>query len=128
MPYFVGVLYRLLANAVVAIHGVFIAFVVLGGFLVWRWRWVAAVHLPCAVWGVLIEYRHWVCPLTPLENHLRARAGEQGYQGGFVEHYIVPVIYPGGLTPQVQVALGTIVLVLNLCLYGFLIRQMLRGS
>jgi uncharacterized protein DUF2784 len=128
LPYFVGVLYRLVANAVVVIHGLFIAFVLLGAFLAWRWRWVAVVHLPCAVWGVLIEYRHWVCPLTPLENHLRARAGEQGYHGGFVEHYVLPVIYPSGLTPQVQVVLGTIVLVVNLCAYGFLIRHLLRGS
>jgi Protein of Unknown function (DUF2784) len=127
LPYYLGVLYRLLANVVVALHGLFIAFVLLGAFLVWRWRWVAAVHLPCAAWGVLIEYRHWVCPLTPLETHLRARAGEQGYHGGFIEHYIMPVVYPGGLTPQVQVVLGTIVLVVNLCVYGFLIRQSLRG-
>lgn len=120
-------IYRLLANTIVAAHALFVLFVVLGGFLAWRWRWVAAVHLPCAAWGALIEYRHWVCPLTPLENHLRVKAGEQGYDGGFIEHYLLPVIYPGGLTPHVQVALGTAVLAANLVVYGVLLRRLLRG-
>lgn len=120
-------LYRLLADAVVAVHGLFIVFVVLGGFLAWRWRWVAALHLPSAAWGVLIEFRHWVCPLTPLENHLRARAGAQGYEGGFIEHYLLPVIYPGGLTPQSQLVLGTAALAVNLFAYGVLVRRLLRG-
>jgi hypothetical protein len=122
------VLYRLLANTVVAVHALFIVFVVLGGFLAWRWRWVAVVHLPCAAWGVLIEYRQWICPLTPLENHLRAKAGEQGYQGGFIEHYVVPAIYPSGLTPQLQWVLGTAALAVNLLVYGVLLRRLLRGS
>jgi len=122
------VLYRLLANTAVAAHALFIVFVVLGGFLAWRWRWVAALHLPCAAWGVLIEFRHWVCPLTPLENHLRAKAGAQGYEGGFIEHYLLPVIYPGGLTPRVQLVLGTAALAVNLLAYGVLARRLLRGS
>ena len=121
-------LYRLLANAVVAVHGLFIVFIVLGGFLAWRWRWVAALHLPCAAWGVLIEFRHWVCPLTPLENHLRAKAGAQGYEGGFIEHYLLPVIYPGGLTPRSQLVLGTAALAVNLLAYGVLARRLVRGS
>lgn len=121
-------LYRLLADGVVAVHALFIVFVVLGGFLAWRWRWVAALHLPCAAWGVLIEFRHWVCPLTPLENHLRAKAGAQGYEGGFIEHYLLPVIYPGGLTPQAQVVLGSAALAVNLVAYGVLVRRLLRGS
>ncbi|HEY3279070.1 MAG TPA: DUF2784 domain-containing protein [Gemmatimonadales bacterium] len=120
-------LYRLLASAVVAFHGLFVAFVVLGGFLAWRWRRVAALHLPCAAWGVLIEYRHWTCPLTPLENHLRAKAGSAGYDGGFIEHYVWPVLYPSGLTPRAQLALGTVVLVINLVAYGVLARRLLRG-
>lgn len=120
--------YRLLADVVVAVHGLFIVFVVLGGFLAWRWRWVAGLHLPCAAWGVLIEFRHWVCPLTPLENHLRAKAGAQGYEGGFIEHYLLPVIYPGGLTPQSQLVLGTAALAVNLLAYGVLARRHLRGS
>ena len=94
----------------------------------WRWRWVAALHVPCAVWGVLIEYRGWMCPLTPLENQLRAKAGEQGYGGGFVEHYLLPAIYPSGLTPRVQALLGTAVFAVNLFAYGVLLRRILRGS
>ena len=121
-------LYRLLANTVVTAHALFIVFVVLGGFLAWRWRWVAALHLPCAAWGVLIEFRHWVCPLTPLENHLRAKAGAQGYEGGFIEHYLLPVIYPGGLTPRSQLVLGTAALAVNLLAYGVLARRLVRGS
>lgn len=128
MLYYLRVLYQLLANAVVVVHGLFIVFIVFGGFLAWRWRCVAAVHLPCAVWGVLIEYRGWVCPLTPLENQLRARAGEQGYSGGFIEHYLLPAIYPSGLTPRVQAVLGTAVLAVNLFAYGVLLRRLLRGS
>jgi hypothetical protein len=122
------VLYRLLANAVVSIHALFIVFVVLGGFLAWRWRWVAAVHIPCAIWGMLIEYRGWICPLTPLENSLRSRAGQQGYSGGFIEHYLLPTIYPSGLTPRVQALLGMFVLAVNLVAYTVLLRRILRGS
>jgi hypothetical protein len=122
------VLYRLLANAVVVFHALFILFVLFGGFLAWRWRWVAALHLPCAVWGMLIEYRGWICPLTPLENTLRAKAGEHGYSGGFVEHYLLPAIYPSGLTSRVQVVLGTFVLVVNVLAYTVLIRRLTRGG
>ena len=128
MPYYLRVLYRFLANAVVSIHALFILFVVLGGFLAWRRRWVAAVHIPCAIWGVLIEYRGWICPLTPLENALRAKAGQQGYSGGFIEHYLMPTIYPSGLTPRVQALLGTFVLVVNAFAYTVLLRRILRGS
>ena len=128
MPYYVRVLYRLLANAVVSIHALFILFVVLGGFLAWRRRWIAAVHIPCAIWGVLIEYRGWMCPLTPVENALRAKAGQQGYSGGFIEHYLMPTIYPSGLTPRVQALLGTFVLVVNAFAYTVLLRRILRGS
>jgi hypothetical protein len=122
------VLYRLLANAVVAVHGLFILFVVFGGFVAWRWRWVAAIHLPCAVWGMLIEFRGWICPLTPLENSLRARAGQAGYSGGFIEHYLLPAIYPAGLTPQMQLVLGSAVLVINAVAYAVLLRRLSRGS
>ncbi len=128
MPYYLRVLYRLLANAVVSIHALFILFVVLGGFLAWRRRWVAAVHIPCAIWGVLIEYRGWMCPLTPVENALRAKAGQQGYSGGFIEHYLMPTIYPSGLTPRVQALLGTFVLVVTAFAYTVLLRRILRGS
>jgi Protein of Unknown function (DUF2784) len=126
--YYLPVSYRLLANAVVAFHALFILFVVAGGFLAWRWRWVAAVHIPCAVWGMLIEFRGGICPLTPLENTLRAKAGQQGYSGGFIEHYVLPAMYPSGLTPRVQIMLGTLVLVINVLAYGVLIRRLTRGS
>lgn len=128
MLYYLQVRYRLLADAVVAFHGLFIVFVILGGFLVWRWRFVAVVHIPCALWGMLIEYRGWICPLTPLENSLRTRAGQAGYSGGFIEHYVVPAIYPSGLTPRIQAALGTAVLVINVFAYAVLIRRLTRGS
>jgi len=126
--YYLRVLYRLLANAVVVVHALFIVFVVIGGFLAWRRRWVAAIHIPCAVWGILIEYRSWICPLTPWENSLRARAGQAGYGGGFVEHYLLPVIYPSGLTPRVQMVLGTFVLAINVLAYAVLLRRLTRGS
>lgn len=128
MLYYLEVLYRLLANAVVVLHALFIVFVVCGGLLAWRRRWVAAIHVPCAIWGVLIEYRGWVCPLTPLENSLRARAGQAGYGGGFVEHYLLPAIYPSGLTPRVQLMLGTFVLAGNVLAYGLLLRRLTRGG
>ena len=127
MLYYLRVLYRLLANAVVVVHALFIVFIVFGGFLAWRWRRVAVLHVPCAVWGVLIEYNGWICPLTPLENSLRMRAGQQGYSGGFVEHYLVPAIYPAGLTPRIQVVLGTAVLVVNVITYAVLVRRLMRG-
>ena len=121
-------LYRLLANAVVIVHALFILFVLCGGFLAWRWRWIAAIHIPCAAWGILIEYRGGICPLTPLENALRARAGQEGYSGGFVEHYLLPAIYPSGLTPRVQLLLGTFVLVINVLAYALLVRRLMRGG
>lgn len=121
-------LWRLLANAVVLLHGLFILFIVFGGFLTWRWRGVAWVHVPFAVWGVLIEYFGWVCPLTPLENHFRARAGLAGYSGGFIEHYLLPIIYPAGLTPRTQILLGTLALIVNLCAYAGFFYRGLKGA
>jgi hypothetical protein len=120
--------YRLLADAVVLLHTAFVAFVVLGGFLAWRWRWLVWLHVPCAVWGVLIEYRGWICPLTPIENYFRTRAGLEGYRGGFIEHYVLPLLYPAGLTPPKQVVLGTLALAVNLIAYGVLVRRVLRGG
>lgn len=116
-------LYRILADMVVGVHALFVAFVVVGGLLALRWPWVVAVHLPAAVWGALIEFQGWVCPLTPLEKSLRAAAGEAGYQGGFIEHYLLPVLYPAGLTRGVQLVLGTLVIVVNLVIYGLLLRR-----
>lgn len=110
--------YGALADLVVVVHLAFVAFVVFGGLLVLRRPRLAWLHLPAAVWGVMIEFAGWMCPLTPLENALRLRGGEAGYSGGFVEHYLLPVLYPSGLTRGVQLVLGSIVLVLNLAVYG----------
>ncbi len=115
--------FRVLADLMVLLHGAFIAFVVFGGWLAWRWRWVAWVHVPCAAWGAMVEVAGWVCPLTPLENAFRARAGQAGYRGGFIEHYVVPAIYPAGLTRAQQMVLGAAVLAINLVAYGLLIRR-----
>lgn len=118
-------LYRLAADALVLAHFVFIMFVVVGGFLAWRWRSLAWVHLPVACWGTLIEFFGWICPLTPLENDLRRLAGEVGYEGGFIEHYLIPVIYPARLTVEFQIGLGVFVLLLNAFAYSvyFIRRQ-----
>jgi hypothetical protein len=120
--------YRVLADLVVGVHALFVAFVVVGGLLVLRWPWVAALHVPAAIWGALIEFQGWICPLTPLENALRAAAGQAGYRGGFIEHYLLPVLYPAGLTPSVQVVLGSFVIVVNAVVYGFLLRRILRSA
>lgn len=116
-------MYRWLADGVVLVHIAFVAFVILGGFLALRWHAVAWAHVPAAIWGVLIEYAGWVCPLTPLENALRARAGEAAYSGDFIEHYVLRLLYPSGLTPRAQVVLGSFALVVNLVAYTLLIRQ-----
>jgi len=120
--------YRWLADAVVVLHGVFVAFVLVGGFLALRWPRLKWVHLPAAVWGVLIEYAGWLCPLTPLENVLRGRAGEAGYTGGFVEHYFLRALYPGHLTGSVRWMLGSIALTVNIAPYALMWRRTRRRS
>lgn len=114
-------MHRTLADLVVVVHFGFVLFAVLGALLVLRWRWVAWVHVPAAAWAALIEFAGWVCPLTPLENWLRVRGGGAGYRGGFVDHYILPILYPEGLTRGTQVTLGVLVLLLNLAIYGWLL-------
>ncbi|HSN31918.1 MAG TPA: DUF2784 domain-containing protein [Ideonella sp.] len=116
-------LYALAADAVVWLHAAFIAFVVAGGVLLARWPRAAWLHLPAAAWGAWIEFSGAVCPLTPLENRLRALAGERGYAGGFVEHYLLPLIYPAALTREVQFVLGAVVIALNALAYGCWIRH-----
>jgi hypothetical protein len=111
---------HMLADLVVVLHFLFVLFVVFGGLLVLRWPKVAYVHLPIAVYGVLIEFVGWVCPLTPLEKRLRESAGQQGYEGGFVEHYILPVLYPEELTRGVQLVLGLVVIGVNVAIYWFI--------
>jgi hypothetical protein len=118
--------YRILADLVVGVHALFVAFVVIGGLLALRWPWVAALHLPAAVWGALIEFQGWICPLTPLEKSLRAAAGEAGYPGGFIDHYLLPALYPAGLTRGVQLALGSAVIVVNLLVYGIVLLRVTR--
>jgi len=105
------------ATAIALLHLAFILFVVLGGFLVLKWPRLMWVHLPAAVWGVLIEFAGWWCPLTKWENHFLQAAGRAGYSGGFVGHYIMPVIYPPGLTRGMEIAIGLFVLVLNAGVY-----------
>lgn len=111
----------LVPDFLVLLHLAFICFVVLGGFLVLKWGRVAILHLPCALWGMLIEFGGWVCPLTPLEQDFREAAGQAGYSGGFIDHYVMPLIYPTGLTRGMQIALGVLVLVTNLCVYGLVL-------
>ncbi|WP_439858858.1 DUF2784 domain-containing protein [Pseudomonas sp. MBLB4136] len=112
---------RLAADAVLLLHLLFILFVLLGGLLVLQWRWLVWLHLPAAVWGAVVELCQLQCPLTPLENSLRLAAGEAGFSGGFVEHYLLPIIYPVGLTPTAQLWLGAGVLLLNASIYGFVL-------
>lgn len=116
-------MHDLLADLVLVLHFGFILFVVLGGLLALRWPHLALVHLPAAAWGVLIELRGWICPLTPLENSLRRAAGQAGYEGGFIEHYLLPVVYPDGLTRDTQLLLAAIVVLLNAGIYGLVWRR-----
>jgi hypothetical protein len=109
------------ADLVVVLHFAFVLFVVFGGLLVLWWPRIAYLHVPAAIWGALIEFTGWICPLTPLENALRAGAGQAGYQGGFVEHYILPVLYPTALTRKIQLLLGALVLLLNLAIYAYVL-------
>jgi len=108
---------RLAADAVVALHLAFVAFACLGGLFAWRRLRYAWVHLPALAWAAWIELTGTICPLTPLENALRRRAGDAGYAGGFVEHYLLPVLYPAGLTPQIQSWIGLGLLGLNVAIY-----------
>lgn len=111
-------LVRLAADALVLVHAGFVVFVLFGGLLALRdIRW-AAVHLPAAIWGFLVEAQGWFCPLTTWENDLRHAAGQAGYDGGFVEHYVIPVLYPAGLTRDLQVTLAVLVVVVNVGVYG----------
>lgn len=109
---------RIIADGLVLIHLGFICFVVFGGILVMRWKWISLFHLPAVVWGALIEFQGWICPLTPLEQHFRHLAGQSGYSGGFIEHYLIPLIYPNGLTPPIQMVIGLFVIAINMIIYG----------
>ena len=117
---------RLAADLLASAHFAFVLFVVLGGVMVLRWPRLAWLHLPAVAWGACIELMGWICPLTPLENRLRLEAGMAGYEGGFIEHYLLPVLYPAHLSHPMQVVLGLAVLLVNAVLYCLLLRRMGR--
>ena len=119
-------IYRLLADATVALHVGFVAFVAAGGLLVLRRPRIAWIHLPCSVYGALIEFFRWTCPLTPLENRLRRLGGQAGYAGGFVERYLLPVIYPEPFPLWLSAALGAAVLLVNGAVYAALLARRRR--
>jgi hypothetical protein len=121
--------WSILADAVLLLHGVFIVWATLGALAVWRWPWLAWLHLPALAWGVWIEASAGVCPLTPLENVLRLRAGQRGYDGSFIDHHLGALIYPQGLTPAAQWRIALGLLALNLALYGLIAwrRRRARG-
>ncbi len=114
-------LFQILADLVVIIHFAFVIFVVGGGLFALKWRKAIFLHLPAAIWGALIEFAGWICPLTPLENWLRRQGGARDYPGDFVNHYIMPILYLQGLTRGVQVVLGMLVIVINIVIYGCLV-------
>lgn len=113
-------LYTVLADLVVLLHLAFVLFVILGGFLVVKWPAIAWSHLPAAAWGALVEFTGWICPLTPLENWLRESGARTGYEQDFLSHYLLPLLYPAGLTRNTQCVLGLIVLIVNGAMYGWL--------
>ena len=112
--------YSFAADALLIVHLLFILFVILGALLIIKWRWVIYLHLPAVLWGILIEFSHGICPLTPWEKALRLAAGEASYETSFIEHYLVPLIYPAHLTNNTQIILGCLVIIVNICLYLWL--------
>ena len=108
------------ADLLLVLHLGFICFVLAGGLLVLKWRWLAILHLPAVAWGALVEIQGWLCPLTPWEQQLRQAAGQAGYRGGFVEHYLLPVLYPPGLEHNTQLILGGAVILTNAIIYGWI--------
>ena len=115
--------YRILADTVVVTHLIFIVFTLLGGLLVIRWRSLVFLHIPAVLWAAWVEYRGWMCPLTPLENWFRQKAGMSGYSKSFIDQYLVPVIYPDSLNRDWQIMLGTLVIILNLTIYTWVWRR-----
>lgn len=109
-----------LADLVLVIHLLFIVFAVGGGLLALRWRWMPWLHLPALAWGATVEFTGWICPLTPLENALRQAGGAAGYAESFIERYLLPLIYPGALTRELQFVLGGLLLLINAAVYALL--------
>jgi hypothetical protein len=120
--------YRVLADATVLLHLAFVVFVVLGGLLVLRWPRVVWLHLPAAAWGAWVELSGSVCPLTPLENWLRTREGGSAYAGSFVEHHLLPVLYPASFSRELQLALAALVILVNALIYAGVWRQRSRAG
>jgi hypothetical protein len=120
--------YGVLADLVVVTHFLFILFMAIGGLLTLRWRWFPWIHLPAAFWGVLLELGGWYCPLTPLEMWLRRAGGADGYEGSFVEHYLLPVIYPSELTREIQIVLALVLVGINMLAYVFVVWARSRRS
>lgn len=110
-------LFALGADFLVLVHLCFIIFVILGGFMLLKWRWLIFMHLPALIWAVLLEFQGWLCPLTPVEQTLRQMAGQQGYEGGFIQHYILPIIYPPALQQDIQFILGVLLILINVIIY-----------
>jgi len=121
-------MYPLLANLVLIVHLAFVVFVLCGGLLVLRWQWIAWLHVPAIAWGAFVEFSGWICPLTPLENWLRAQGGDISYRSDFIAQYLLPVLYPGDLTRDLQLLLGTLVIVLNAAVYWWLWQMQARGA
>ena len=117
---------HLFADIIVLFHFTFIVFAIMGGLLVLKWPWVIWIHLPSAMWATVIVLFGWVCPLTPLENMLRRINEDEAYTGGFIEHYIIPIIYPSGLTRELQITLGIFLVLLNVIVYTFVYRHWRR--
>jgi len=117
-------IWSLLADSLVILHFAFTAFVIFGGFLTWRWRRIAFLHLPALAWGCWVEVSHSICPLTPLENHFRHLGGEAGYRGGFLAHYLVRVLYPPGLTWHIQWELAAALIAINILAYWGFVRRL----
>ena len=115
-----------LADAVMVVHGLFVVWVVLGAFAVWRWPRLAWLHLPALAWGLWIEVSGGVCPLTPLEVSLRHQAGQSGYSGGFIEHYLGGLLYPDGLTRTAQWWAAAVLGLINVVLYGLILKRATR--
>jgi len=116
-------IYSILADTIVIFHLIFILFAIFGGLLFYWRRWILLIHVPAIIWVVLLELNSWICPLTPLENTLRHMSGEAGYTGGFIQHYLVPLIYPVGLTPDMQKFLGFSAFFINAIIYFFIVKK-----
>jgi Protein of Unknown function (DUF2784) len=120
--------YSLLGDLTMWVHFIFVTFVLFGALLTIKWPWMIWLHGPAVAWGVIVEFTGWICPLTPLENWFRVRAGEAGYPGDFLSRWLLPTLYPDALTPSIQLVLGGLVLVSNALIYACIWRSTRRGG